>query len=92
MAPKSLLCLKQNLEWKLSELLDPSSCIDGEIARNGRLLIAARRAAVVPAPIGYDSSEIVGLVERQLAELKRVRGIFGEQNTARRRLNCRPLD
>jgi len=57
----------------MSEDFDFSVYLDDEIARNERILKSAQRAASVPAPNEFDSSEIVGLIERHLDELKRLR-------------------
>jgi hypothetical protein len=57
----------------MSETFDFSVYLDDEIARNERILKSVRQAARVPAPNQFDSSEIVGLIERHLDELKRLR-------------------
>jgi hypothetical protein len=58
---------------EMTDFFDPKSYLDEEIARSERVLENARRASIVPAPDGYDSAEIVQLVDRHLEELKRVR-------------------
>ena len=57
----------------MSETFDFSVFLDEEIARNEDILKSARRAAIAPSPSGFDNSEIVGLIQRHLDELKRVR-------------------
>jgi hypothetical protein len=57
----------------MSETFDFSVYLDDEIARNERVLKSARQAAIVPGPNEFDSSEIVGLIERHLDELKGLR-------------------
>jgi hypothetical protein len=57
----------------MSENFDFSVYLDDEIARNERILKSARQAAIVPAPNEFDNSEIVGLIDRHLDELKGLR-------------------
>jgi hypothetical protein len=67
----------------MSEFFDPSSYLNGEIARGERALEDARSASVVAAPDGYDSGEIVPIIERYLEELRRLRDAKREQNADR---------
>jgi len=57
----------------MSEDFDFSAYLSDEIARNERILQSARRVASVPATNEFDTSEIVGLIERHLDELRRLR-------------------
>jgi hypothetical protein len=57
----------------MSEVFNFSAYLDDEISRSERILKSARQAASVPAPDGFDNSEIVGLIERHLDELKQLR-------------------
>lgn len=67
----------------MSETFDFSAYLDDEIARNERVLKSARRAASVPAPNEFDSSEIVALIERHLDDLKRIRAQQGRRHAPR---------
>lgn len=57
----------------MSKEFDFSVYLDDEIARHERLLKSARRAASVPVSNEFNNSEIVGLIERHLNELKGLR-------------------
>ena len=63
----------------MSEEFDFSSYLDDEIARNERILKSARRAANIAGPEGFDSAEVVGLIERHLEELKRLKAQQGRR-------------
>jgi hypothetical protein len=63
----------------MSEDFDFSSYLDGEIARNERILKSAHRAAKIAGPEGFDSAEVVSLIERHLEELKRLKAQQGRR-------------
>ena len=67
----------------MPETFDFSVYLDDEIARSERILKLARQAAIVPATNEFDSSEIVGLIERHLDELKGLRAQQERRHTPR---------
>jgi len=63
----------RRIQDEKSETFDFSTYLDDEIARSERILKAARRTATITAPNELDGSEIIGLIERHLDELKQLR-------------------
>jgi hypothetical protein len=61
------------VEAKMTEAFDWSGYFDDQIDLYERILKNARRATIVPAPDGYDHGDIIDRIERELAELQRLR-------------------